>query len=262
MEMGYSDVSRRLIEYRKKLSMSQESFGKLFGITQSYYAKLERGEYVLSYEYLENFVRNGGDVCWLLTNESEYHGVMEKYFVVRKTDFGRHQMMSELLTLARVGACLSNLDAEHNLNRVEKYIYLSRYQQKDSTIWENIRKVEDISQVEMADKLSLEIKRYRRIEKMQLGPNAEVLISLYENLGYSPLIILNKESYYLQEINKTWESFDDSLKKSLTDKLDRFVALIEKCEVIWEEKERVRLEQDADISDELKNEIEKIESGL
>ena len=67
-------------------------------------------------------------------------------------------------------------------------IELLRYQvfphTSKRTIWYKIRMANEMTQSEMADVLDVSVKRYREIEKGNTRANAEVVASLYENLGY------------------------------------------------------------------------------
>ena len=47
----------------------------------------------------------------------------------------------------------------------------------------------------MASLLDINIKRYRRIEKNQVLPDADILYSLYMKLGYSPLIVMDSDFF-------------------------------------------------------------------
>ena len=82
----------------------------------------------------------------------------------------------------------------------------------------------------MADLLEMDVKSYRKIEKMKKDPDAEILQKVYNKLGYSPWLFLNKTSYYVNEINKIWMKLPDFVQEELDRELSRFVKIIERYE--------------------------------
>ena len=94
------------------------------------------------------------------------------------------------------------------------------------TIWKNIRNLEHLTQAQMAESLKINIKRYQRLEKLEVDPDADILNSLYFLYGYSPLAILDENMYYIDEINKSWENFPESVKLQLHTVLEENMKLI------------------------------------
>ena len=88
--------------------------------------------------------------------------------------------------------------------RTGKCIRLLRGYSDEMTVWENIRKAEDYSQEEMARIFDINIKRYRKIEKGETMPDAEILQTLYEKMQYSPLLVMDQKRFYLDELNRVW----------------------------------------------------------
>ena len=94
------------------------------------------------------------------------------------------------------------------------------------SIWINIRKAEELSQLEMAELMDINIKRYRRIEKMDSLPDAVILATLYEKLSYSPLLFLENKLFFPDIINRIWETFPEALTQELISFLDDGVHFI------------------------------------
>lgn len=78
--------------------------------------------------------------------------------------------------------------------------------------------------------MDINIKRYRRIEKGESEPDAEILVELYEKLKYSPMIILDQKLFYEDRINKVWEGFPDSIKEKLGPVIEKAIGLINEYE--------------------------------
>ena len=69
-----------------------------------------------------------------------------------------------------------------------------------------LRKARGLRQEDMAKLFDINVKRYRSIEKEESMPDAEILQTLYEKMHYSPLVIMDREMYYMDELNRVWES--------------------------------------------------------
>ena len=117
-------------------------------------------------------------------------------------------------------------DRKEENRKVWKYIRLAEQRNTQETIWKNIRNLEHLTQAQMAESLKINIKRYQRLEKLEVDPDADILNSLYFLYGYSPLAILDENMYYIDEINKSWENFPESVKLQLHTVLEENMKLI------------------------------------
>ena len=69
--------------------------------------------------------------------------------------------------------------------------------------------------MEMAERLQMEVKRYRRIEKEGAEPDVEVLCTLYDRFQYSPQIFFDLDKFYVDELNFYWCRLSESTKQFL-----------------------------------------------
>lgn len=225
MDSNYSKVLQRLSTYRKSLNKTQAEMGEQFGIDQSHYWKIESGSKRISYKSLKCFEEQGGDVSYLITGVSRNYGKMDELVNSCRTKEGKRELLEVMLWAINQGIRLN-----HEIERLspKSYRSLKLLQGEDDSgsIWENIRKVEGISQTRMAEILDINIKRYRRIEKMLVYPDAEILNTLYCELEYSPLAILDAQLYYLDEMNYIWERFPDTIKSRLDVFLQKALDLV------------------------------------
>ncbi len=224
MKPNYLEVPERMKESRILSKMSQEEACQQFAVTQSHYSKLEKGAKIISIESLKAFEKQGGDIDYLITGKHRYSGIVDEYVAKRTTVIGKVETVKLMLWLVRQGLILCEEETEI-LGDSWKYIRLMD-SQKNDTIWERIREVEGISQEKMAEKLDINIKRYRKIEKLEVEPDAEILYSLYAEFGYSPQVILDQNAYCMNEINKIWDTFSEEIQMMLKRHLDYDVQLI------------------------------------
>lgn len=230
MNTNYSRVVGRLSEYRKKLDLTQEQMGIKLGVKQSHYYKLETGSKIISMQSLRTFIEHGGDAMLLLTGEVAGHGDMERYFRKCKTKQGRTEFYKLMLWLVNQGVKIQYDLTEEISDQHYRELRALESGLNAESIWEGIREVEKLTQVGMARLLDINIKRYRRIEKGESEPDAEILVELYEKLKYSPMIILDHKLFYEDRINKVWEGFSDSIKEKLGPVIEKAIGLINEYE--------------------------------
>lgn len=205
MDKSYLSISRRLAEYRRLMNLNQTQMGEKLGVTQSHYSKLESGLKGVSYRNLKCFEANGGDPFFLITGEHRVKGRLDHYLERFSSRYGKERVFEILVWAAETGRDCAGRGDIILTERTDKCIRLLRDYSKNLTIWRNIRKTEGCSQEEMAKKFDINIKRYRNIEQGKSMPDAEILRLLYEELHYSPLVVLDREMYYLDELNRMWE---------------------------------------------------------
>lgn len=232
MGSNYSEIPQRLSAYRKALALNQEEMGRQFNVNQSHYYKLETGAKIISYNSLKKFQENGGDLCYIITGEKYQYGITDEYVGRYRTHTGRTETMKIILWLTKQGILLSGGNAENLDDMTWKNLKLTEQKREDVSVWKTIRTIENLSQIQMAEKLDINIKRYRRIEERKVGPDAEILNILYKEFGYSPLVVLNQEAYCMNEVNRIWESLPVHIRKHLKKLLDQNVKLIDQYESI------------------------------
>ena len=66
---------------------------------------------------------------------------------------------------------------------------------------------------------------------MKKGPSAEILQTMYLQLGYSPWIFIDRNDYCINEVNKIWTKFPENIRIDLEKELDSFVKFLERYEI-------------------------------
>lgn len=221
-----TDIAHRLYLYRKKLNKKQEEMCKIFNVTQGYYNKLENGQHLLSFHCLQALYKEGGDVYYLLTGQEYHPGILDTYISKFQDAKEIAQFLKLLIWTTEQGMDRLHLENREELHSMWKYVSLAENEYITKSIWINIRKAEELSQLEMAELMDINIKRYRRIEKMDSLPDAVILATLYEKLSYSPLLFLENKLYFPDIINRIWKTFPEALTQELISFLDDGVHLI------------------------------------
>ena len=202
MDKNHLSIPMRLAAYRKLMNLNQTQMGERLGVTQSHYSKQESGLKGVSYRNLKCFEEHGGDVFFLITGEHLAEGRLEPYIETLDGGYEKEKMYEILVWAADIWKeCLWK---GAMTERTGKCIRLLRGYSDEMTVWENIQKAEDYSQEEMARIFDINIKRYRKIEKGETMPDAEILQTLYEKMQYSPLLVMDQKRFYLDELNRVW----------------------------------------------------------
>lgn len=198
-----------------------------FGVKQDHYSRLESGKTLPSYRNLLCFVSNGGDIYYLITGKERYTGVIDAYLDKFKILRDKVELLKLILWVTYQGVSYEKSNKIYEIKRAWKHIELIENEKKINSIWKNIRKVEGISQKRMADRLDINIKRYQRMENLRTKPDAEILHSLFWDLGYSPLVMLKQDVFYLDEINKIWDEFPEKTRERLEGVIEQGIKLMQ-----------------------------------
>lgn len=227
MGQDYSEVVERLQAYRQAECKTQKEMSADLGVTQSHYAKLESGANIISYDCLETFEKNGGDVHFLITGQRLEKGELDAYMDQCRTREGRLQMFRFVLWIVKLGMRLDHEKETELPETVYKNLRLAQSElDMPENVWKSIRKLDHMTQFQMADILGINIKRYIRLEKEITRPDAEILYRLYFRLSYAPLLIMKSSWYCLKECNDVWDDLSREVRDRLTPMLSRAMELI------------------------------------
>lgn len=215
---SYSKVVERLGQYREQLGLSQTEMGRHLGVTQSHYQKLEKGMKVISRRSLEAFQNAGLDVFWLLTGTKKGSGILDDYLNGLESTIQMRKMLEVIIWVAEEGARVHRMEYDVSLGKAHDLLKICEL--NEPFIWKKIREVENLTQNQMAGLLEINIKRYRKMEKGEVPEDAAILASLYENLHYSPMLILNRKKYCLDELNNIWDKFSEPWMKRFSKYLE------------------------------------------
>lgn len=125
-----------------------------------------------------------------------------------------------------IGLHKENISLKEEIKALWKYVLFAENEYNPNNVWKTIRKAEDKSQAVMAEILQINVKRYRRFEREQQHPDAYILLTLYQQLGYSPMLFLENKLYFPDLINQIWDMFSEKEQKDLQNILDKGLSLL------------------------------------
>lgn len=215
-----------MIEYRDAMKLSQKDVSGLCGKTQSQLSKMELGKTVVSYEILESLRKSGWDIDYMITGKP---GCVREEHLTEYLDENMGEAWKDirevLLWVVRLefgkngGFPDKDSECEYELARL-----LSSGEGRES-VFTAVREYVGISQTGMAEKLGVNIKKYRDLEKGRNRPDAELLIKIYEISRCRPDIFFctgDLERYLLDGL---WNRLGQGFRKEALEYLDGTIRL-------------------------------------
>lgn len=221
MSNSYERFLRRMIQYRDKMKMSQQEVGELFGKTQSQLSKMELGKTVFSYQILESLLSDGWDIDYVITGKRQVPsgnyltGYLERNIGSAWTDI-KEVLLWIIGVEFRKGGGMPDEESryEHNLLRL-----LLNNEPYDSVL-AAVRDLAGSTQVEMAEKLGVDIKKYRDFEKNKNYPDAELLLKIYEISYCRPSIFFCHDDVERYLLDQLWNRLGKDRQNEALEYLD------------------------------------------
>lgn len=208
MSASYNEVLSRLIEERKHWGLSQKEMAHLVHITQSNYSKVEKGLHRFSYEELKYLSKAKVDILYIFTG----YRCTGKY-----VEYFRQYTYDELCcylgiiySLAVLKKYRTNTEEWVGIVKRVKYVPLVLGCKKSSNIFLVIRHMTDNRQKVMAEKLGVDIKKYRELEKDRSLPDSEIIWKLYDLFNISPAVVLKDKNSIINEISSLLEAIEQN----------------------------------------------------
>ncbi|MCM1466741.1 MAG: helix-turn-helix transcriptional regulator [Alistipes sp.] len=207
----YEYVLKRLAEFRKSLDLTQVEMAEKLNISQEQYSYLENGKVKITAEMLRSFSKMGLSVNYLITgreergDKSRFAGMFE---TVRDEEYKKKmkRLMVYLLNLIFISG------APERVNEKDGGQDLLRYLEKcgdDFSMILYVRTKFHLSQIAMADELGVGIKKYRKLEKELIYPDAELLFVLWQKSGCPPILFLDICDRELYIIDLFWNMLSE-----------------------------------------------------
>ena len=207
MSATYNEMLKRLIEERKRLGLSQQEMARLVHITQSNYSKVEKGFHRLSYEELKYLSKAKVDIFYIFTGyrcAGRYVEYFQKYTYIELCCY-----LGIIYSLVVLNACRSNTEQWKDIVKRVKYVPLVLDCNKSSNIFLVIRHMTDSRQKSMAEKLGVDIKKFRELEKDRCLPDSEIIWKLYNFYQISPAVVLKDKNCLINEISSLLETLEE-----------------------------------------------------
>lgn len=208
MSASYNEVLKRLIEERKNLGLSQMEMARLVYITQSNYSKVEKGLQRLSYEELRYFSKAKVDIFYIFTGyrcTGKYIENFQQYTYAELCCY-----LGIIYFLIVLNGDKFNSEDWRNIVKRGKYISLILDYKKNPNIFLAIRHITDCRQKQMVEKLGVDIKKFRELEKDRCLPDSEIIWKLYNLFQVSPAVILKDKNTMLNEISSLLEATEEN----------------------------------------------------
>ena len=220
LRMGkYEYVLERLAGFRKSLNLTQVQMAEKLNIGQEQYSYLENGRVKITAEMLQVFSELGLDVNYLITGKSDH---MDKSRIVSMVESVQNEeykkkmkrLMIYLLNIALIKDEPDKTDKEGEEKNL--LVHLEKCGDGFSMLL-YVRKKFHLSQVAMADELGLGIKKYRKLEKELIYPDAELLFTLWQMSECPPVLFLNICDRELYIIDLFWNMLSKKQKMKIED---------------------------------------------
>lgn len=216
MRSSYEDFLRRLNQYRLHLNMTQEETSNALGITQSQFSKMELGKTIMPYKALELLIRMGWDVDYLVTGKESVHNVSELRNVVMEVEKEhRGELLDTIAWLLKQGIEKSVLEVDFETKCEIEILKMRANEESSDTVLYKIRKISGMAQIPMAEKLGVNIKKYRMLEKNMLNPDAELLFRIYEVTGCKPSLLFDSDNVENVIIDDLWSQIVAPVQKQI-----------------------------------------------
>ena len=216
MNSYYEEFLKRLVQYRIRLNMTQETISRQLGITQSQLSKQELGKIIVPYKSLVSFMKMGWDVDYLLTGKSFRREESKLTDMLNDVEEVNYKPMLEFIawTLARgIEKSASGLSMEDQCEIC--ILKMKCNEDTDESNMYEIRKIAGEAQIAMAERLGVNIKKYRALEKEQVFPDAELLLGIYEITGCRPSLFLMDDHIEDVIIDDLWSRVDSERRKEI-----------------------------------------------
>lgn len=215
----YEYVLDRLIYFRKSLKMTQVQMAEKLNISQEQYSYLENGKVKITAEILKGLNELGLDINYLITgknsdstNKNKISMILEN---VKSTEYKSKMIRLLVYLLSLVAIKDKENDIEESKN--QKLLgYLEKHWDDFSMIL-YVREQLHCSQLTMADELGLGIKKYRKLEKEIIYPDAELLFEICRISKYPPVLFLDICDRKIYILDLLWNELTEKQRVTIKD---------------------------------------------
>lgn len=225
---NYSDVLRRLNAYRERMDLSKEAMAKILGVYGNNYHQIEVGKRMLSMDSLKNFEKNGGNLYVLFTGRERVDGPIEELLASCKSKEQKEEIFNLLVMNIEYASWLDGNPPGRVSRHLQKICRLFDEALQKDPVWKRIRKLEFLNQVQMAELLEVETKRYRRIELEQIQPDLGILCALERKLNYSPQLFFDVNQFFCDELNYYWNTLSEKSQQFVVNTIADAIEMAQK----------------------------------
>ncbi len=223
----YSDFLQRAVSYRQRMNMTQMEVSEELGITQGQLSKMEQGKTIYPHKILCGLHAMKWDMDHIITGKEYSHTLSEVCAILRKLEDSQYQEILSLVVWTLIqGIKKSKAELDREL-KVEVELLKHRANESEkNTLLYALRIVSGISQIPMSEKLGVNIKKYRMLERNEVNPDAELLMRIYEVTGCKPSLLLEPEKAEEMIINDLWNLIDVKVREEILILLKQGVSVL------------------------------------
>lgn len=216
MRRSYEEFLHRLSQYRLYLNMTQEEIGSVLGITQSQFSKMELGKTIVPYRSLKCLMKEGWDIDFLMTGKEFGRNESELTSLIKNAEEEhRPELLYAVAWLLEQGIFRNNADICFETKCELEILKIRANGNHTESVLYEIRKIAGISQIPMAEKLGVNIKKYRMLEKNKADPDAELLLRIYEVTGCKPSLLIDLGNVDNVIIDDLWQQIEYTAQKKI-----------------------------------------------
>lgn len=226
MSNSYERFLCRMVQYREKLQLTQKDVSGLFGKDQSQFSKMELGKTVVSYEVLESLRGAGWDIDYIVTGKEEINIETSLADYLKEKLGDEWKQLNEALTWIMGHELIKNSSSLNGEAKCEydllKMFLGTKYPE---TMLLAVRDMLGISQIIMAEKLGVNIKKYCQLERGSKNPDAELLGLIYGLSCCRPSIFFYREDIAEYLLDCLWNRMKDKQQKEMIEFLEYTIAI-------------------------------------
>lgn len=211
MAEDYAKMLERFAKYRKSLALVQSDVSESLGVTQSRFSKGESGRESISNNLLSGLYEGGWDIDFVVTG-IEFKKKKQS-FRDALIDFEEDDEVFMMIYWAMANLCKFHYDFDvYSLElNLLKFLCLN----ENVTVFEAIRHVKGINQLDYAEMLNVTIKKCRNLEKGDSYPNADMIKNLFDMFGCRPTLLLEVDGLKWNIIENIWNNIAPEDEKTL-----------------------------------------------
>lgn len=225
---SYEDFLQRFVQCRHEHNMTQEDVGLRLGITQSQFSKIELGKIIVSYKCLNILMDIGWDVDYLITGKrSSYCPSELSTLFTRIEEKDKRVLLSALAWFLQQGIDKSVVNISFETKCEIGILKLRAGEIKADSVLHEIRKVSGIAQIPMSEKLGVNIKKYRMLEKDKVNPDAELLMRIFEVTGCRPSLLLEATDIEGKIIDDLWSQIMPEIQEKILPLAEQMLSFLQ-----------------------------------
>lgn len=222
----YDGILRRLFEYRTSLDLNQADVGEIIEKNQSQLSKIELGKTILSYEDLSKLAEAGWDIDYIIIEKEQAEWNTDIADSLDITDTELLRDIKDVLIWGIEHALLQENDCiEADVDCEIKLIKVMKIGDSSISLLSELRKATGILQQDMVEKLGVNIKKFRELERRIKDPDAELLALIYQMTFCRPSLFLNQDDMAGYLLNDLWNKLSPKKQEEVLSFVNHAISL-------------------------------------